>query len=80
MQKMRNEQIKEVLKDLSSREQIIIRMYYGLDGEEMRSFADIAEAIGMDRSHPDRVKEHWARALRKLRCPWRVKKLDGFLD
>ena len=50
---------------LEEREQTVLRLRYGLDGEEPQTLASIGEQIGVSR---ERVRQIDKQARRKLRC------------
>jgi RNA polymerase primary sigma factor len=49
---------------LTAREQLILRLRYGLGGEEEHALAQIGQTLGLSR---ERVRQLEARALEKLR-------------
>lgn len=69
--------IRDLLATLSPREEMIIRMRYGLGAipEEM-ILDDLGEKVGVSR---ERVRQIQETALRKMRHPARVKKIIDFL-
>lgn len=64
----------EIIKDLKEREQKVLFLYYGLDGEEPKSFKEIGEVFNVTSTI---IKQNWAKAIKKLRHPNRYKKLLG---
>lgn len=65
-----------VLQTLSPRLEIVIKLYFGLDGGEKYSFKELGETFGCSRGNA-RLLLH--KALRKLRHPARSRALYGFL-
>lgn len=59
-----SESIGAALARLKGREQMIIRLYYGLDGEEPMTLEDIGSRLGITR---ERVRQIRDRALRRMR-------------
>lgn len=66
------ENIEEILETLPQDEAQVIRLRYGLGGNEMHSFAQIAKELNMT---VEMVRNREYKALKKLRHPNRVKKL-----
>ncbi len=62
------EQLTGVLNSLDEREKRILRLYFGLDGEEMLTLAQIGAGLGITRERVRQLKE---RAFSKLRHPTR---------
>jgi RNA polymerase sigma factor (sigma-70 family) len=60
---------------LTAREEMVLRMTLGFDGGEC-SRQEIAEALGVT---GERVRQIEAKAMRKLRHPWRSRKLIAFM-
>jgi len=75
--KMLSEDIAEVLSVLTTREQEILTMRYGLYDDRPRSLAEIGTKMGVTR---ERIRQIEAKALRKLRHPSRSRKLRAFLE
>ncbi len=61
---------------LNERERKIIKMYFGLDGYEPKSFEEIAEAVELTSERVRQLKEH---ALRKLKQTSKRNKLRPYL-
>lgn len=72
---MLREQISEVLKTLSDREENVIRMRFGLDDGVPRTLEEVGKAFNITR---ERIRQIEAKALRKLRHPTRISKFKGF--
>lgn len=60
------ETIREILSQLNKREQQVIRMRFGLDGEASKKFTEIAEILGVS---SERVRQIEQAALEKMRKP-----------
>jgi RNA polymerase primary sigma factor len=69
---------RELLKLLSDREQKILRMRFGLDGDGAEyTLAEVGATMSLTR---ERIRQIEAKALRKLRLPTRARRLRGDLD
>ena len=66
----------DVLGTLTPREEQIIRLRFGLDGDEPKTLEETAKVFNITR---ERIRQIEAKALRKLRHPSRAKKLAGLL-
>jgi RNA polymerase primary sigma factor len=62
----------DLLSVLSPREQQVIRMRYGFDGQDERTLAEIGESFSLTR---ERIRQIEGEALRKLRVQRRARKL-----
>ncbi len=71
------EQLEEVLKTLTEREQKVLRLRFGIDDRCPRTLEEIGKYFNLTR---ERVRQIEAKAFRKLRHPKRSDKLKGFLD
>jgi RNA polymerase primary sigma factor len=67
----------EILKDLPKREEKIIRLRFGLGNGMPRTLEEVGRMFNITR---ERVRQIEAKALRKLRHPTRVRKLQVFKD
>lgn len=74
---MLREQLAAVLNTLTPREEMVIRLRYGLDDAHPRTLEDVGKEFGVTR---ERIRQIEAKALRKLRHPNRSKKLKDFTD
>ena len=74
---MLREQLASVLNTLTPREEMVIRLRYGLDDAHPRTLEDVGKEFGVTR---ERIRQIEAKALRKLRHPNRAKKLKDFID
>lgn len=72
------EQLDEVLEQLTDREENVLRLRFGLDKNgEIRTLEQVGQVFGVTR---ERIRQIEAKALRKLRHPSRSKQLRDFLD
>ena len=68
------EQISEVLKTLAPREAEVLRLRFGLEDGRSRTLEEVGQRFGVTR---ERIRQIEAKALRKLRHPVRLRKLQG---
>ncbi|MFC2036109.1 RNA polymerase sigma factor RpoD/SigA [Chloroflexota bacterium] len=71
------EKVGEVLSELTPREQRVLVLRFGLEDERSRTLAEVGLEFNVTR---ERIRQIEARALRKLRCPSRSRKLRGYLE
>ncbi|MCL2487463.1 MAG: RNA polymerase sigma factor RpoD [Oscillospiraceae bacterium] len=71
------EQLGEVLGTLTSREEKVLRLRFGLEDGRPRTLEEVGKEFDVTR---ERIRQIEAKALRKLRHPSRSKKLKDFLD
>jgi RNA polymerase primary sigma factor len=71
------EQTAEVLKTLSPREEKIIRMRFGLQGDSEHTLEEVGQHFAVTR---ERIRQIEAKALRKLRHPSRSHRLRVFIE
>ena len=71
------EQTASVLRTLSPREEMIIKMRFGLDDGTEHTLEEVGQSFSVTR---ERIRQIEAKALRKLRQPSRSRKLRIFLD
>ncbi len=69
------EELKDVLNDLSEREERVIRMRYGLDDNRPRTLEEVGKEFGVTR---ERIRQIEAKALKKLKHPTRSKRLGDY--
>ncbi|MBC2856375.1 MAG: RNA polymerase sigma factor RpoD [Cetobacterium sp.] len=69
------EQLNDVLKTLSSREEQVLRYRYGLDDGSPKTLEEVGKIFKVTR---ERIRQIEVKALRKLRHPSRRKKLEDF--
>ena len=70
------ERLHEVLCSLNEREREVLTMRFGLKDGVQHTLEEISRELNVSR---ERIRQIEAKALRKLRHPSRIKKLDGFL-
>ena len=76
-QTLLKEQLADVLKTLTPREEKVLRLRFGLDDGRPRTLEEVGKEFNVTR---ERIRQIEAKALRKLRHPSRSKKLRDFLD
>ena len=73
---MLKEELAEVLKTLTDREEKVLKLRFGLDDGQCRTLEEVGQIFGVTR---ERIRQIEAKALRKLRHPSRSRKLKDFL-
>jgi RNA polymerase primary sigma factor len=63
------------MKDLTDREERVLRLRYGLDDGRPRTLEEVGKEFGVTR---ERIRQIEAKALRKLRHPTRAKRFGDF--
>jgi RNA polymerase primary sigma factor len=71
------EQIASVLKTLTSREEKIIKIRFGLEDGSQHTLEEVGQVFALTR---ERIRQIEAKALRKLRHPSCLRKLRAFLE
>ena len=71
------EQLVEVLKTLTPREEKVLRLRFGIEDGHTRTLEEVGKEFNVTR---ERIRQIEAKALRKLRHPSRSKKLKDFLN
>ena len=71
------ERLKEVLTTLSAREQDVLNMRFGLTDGYGHTLEEVGRKFNVTR---ERIRQIEAKALRKMRHPTRMRKLEGFLE
>ena len=66
-----------ILKDLSDREERVIRLRYGLDDNRPRTLEEVGREFGVTR---ERIRQIEAKAIKKLRHPTRSKRLGDYKE
>jgi RNA polymerase primary sigma factor len=67
--------IKEILIDLTDREQKILAMRFGLDDNISHTLEEVGKVFGVTR---ERIRQIEAKALEKIRSHNKIKKLEGY--
>ena len=73
---MLKEELSDVLRTLTEREEKVLRLRFGLDDGQCRTLEEVGQIFGVTR---ERIRQIEAKALRKLRHPSRSRKLKDFL-
>ena len=76
-QMLLREQLGEVLGTLTTREEKVLRLRFGLEDGRPRTLEEVGKEFNVTR---ERIRQIEAKALRKLRHPSRSKRLRDFLD
>lgn len=71
------EHLVAVLDTLTPREEMVIRLRYGIEDGHPRTLEEVGREFGVTR---ERIRQIEAKALRKLRHPSRSKKLKEYID
>jgi len=71
------EQLVDVLKTLTPREEKVLKLRFGVDDGRTRTLEEVGKEFNVTR---ERIRQIEAKALRKLRHPSRSKKLKDFLN
>jgi RNA polymerase primary sigma factor len=74
-QALLRDQIKEILDDLTEREQKILSMRFGLDDNITHTLEEVGKVFGVTR---ERIRQIEAKALEKIRNHRKAKKLEGY--
>jgi RNA polymerase primary sigma factor len=71
------DELYEIMKDLTDREEMVLRLRYGLDDNRPRTLEEVGTYFGVTR---ERIRQIEAKAIRKLRHPTRAKRLGDWSD
>ena len=71
------DRITDVLDTLTEREQEVLTLRFGLKDGYSRTLEEVGRKFNVTR---ERIRQIEAKALRKMRHPTRIRKLDGFLE
>ena len=69
------EELDSILKDLTDREERVLRLRYGLDDNRPRTLEEVGREFGVTR---ERIRQIEAKAIKKLKHPTRRKKLGDY--
>lgn len=75
--KMLKEELNEVIKTLTERESMVLRLRFGLDDERPRTLEEVGKVYNVTR---ERIRQIEAKALKKLRHPLRNHRLIEYLN
>ena len=71
------DELYEIMKDLTDREERVLRLRYGLDDNRPRTLEEVGKEFNVTR---ERIRQIEAKAIRKLRHPNRAKRLGDYRD
>ena len=74
---MLKEQLNEVLHTLTPREEVVLKLRFGLEDGRPRTLEEVGALFNITR---ERIRQIEAKALRKMRLPSRANKLKDFLE
>ena len=74
---MLKDKIKDVLDTLSERERAVLEQRFGLCDGYSRTLEEVGKQFEVTR---ERIRQIEAKALRKMRHPTRIRKLEGFIE
>ncbi len=71
------DELRSVMKELTDREERVLRLRYGLDDDRPRTLEEVGKEFGVTR---ERIRQIEAKAIRKLRHPTRSKRFGDYKD
>jgi RNA polymerase primary sigma factor len=75
--RMLNDAVEDALRELSDREQQVVRLRFGLEDGQARTLEEVGREFGVTR---ERIRQIESKTLAKLRHPQRRQKLRDYLD
>lgn len=75
--KMLKEELNEIIKTLTERESMVLRLRFGMDDERPRTLEEVGKVYNVTR---ERIRQIEAKALKKLRHPSRNQRLLEYLN
>jgi RNA polymerase primary sigma factor len=76
-QAMLKERLRQVLHTLTDRESEVLSLRFGLVDGYSRTLEEVGQKFSVTR---ERIRQIEAKALRKMRHPTRMRRLEGFLE
>lgn len=71
------DELRSVMKELTDREERVLRLRYGLDDDRPRTLEEVGKEFGVTR---ERIRQIEAKAIRKLRHPTRSKRFGDYKE
>ena len=71
------QQIRSILGELEPKEQLVLKLRFGLDGDEPRTLQEIGESLGLSR---ERIRQIESKAKEKIRRSREAQGLRGYLN
>jgi RNA polymerase primary sigma factor len=71
------QQIREVLNELDEREALVLKLRFGIDGEEPMTLQEIGDRLGLTR---ERIRQIEQKAMRKMARSQTLRQLRGYLN
>ena len=71
------DELYEIMKDLKPRDQLVLRLRYGLDDNRPRTLEEVGKVFNLTR---ERIRQIEVKAIRQLRHPIRAKKLGVYSE
>ena len=71
------DELRSVMKELTDREERVLRLRYGLDDDRPRTLEEVGKEFGVTR---ERIRQIEAKAIKKLRHPTRSKRFGDYKD
>lgn len=71
------QQIREVLNELDEREALVLKLRFGIEGDEPMTLQEIGDRLGLTR---ERIRQIEQKAMRKLARSQTLKQLRGYLN